>query len=67
MAVEACPTGHNWGRVAQRSSHDFRLVPVIYVKPFVKWQKNDAAIAKPCCGRTCIALPGKAPSTRRAS
>lgn len=30
---------------ASHSSHDVRLVPPIYVKPFVKRQKNDAADA----------------------
>jgi len=45
VAMEACATSHYWGRVAQRSGHDVRLVPPIYVKPFVKRQKNDAADA----------------------
>ena len=29
--------------------HDVRLVPPIYVKPFVKRQKNDAADAEAIC------------------
>ena len=29
--------------------HDVRLVPPIYVKPFVKQQKNDAADAEAIC------------------
>lgn len=45
VAMEACATSHYWGRVAQQSGHDVRLVPPIYVKPFVKRQKNDAADA----------------------
>lgn len=36
VAMEACATSHYWGRVAQSSGHDVRLVPPIYVKPFVK-------------------------------
>ncbi|MFG1379699.1 IS110 family transposase [Xanthobacter autotrophicus] len=36
---------HYWGRVAQGLGHDVRLVPPIYVKPFAKRQKNDAADA----------------------
>jgi transposase len=43
--MEACATSHYWGRVAQGLGHDVRLVPPIYVKPFVKRQKNDAADA----------------------
>ncbi|SEF38998.1 Transposase [Methylobacterium sp. 190mf] len=31
------------GRVAQASGHEVRLVPAVYVKPFVKRQKNDRA------------------------
>lgn len=45
VAMEACASSHYWGRVAQRSGHDVRRVPPIYVKPFVKRQKNDAADA----------------------
>lgn len=45
VAMEACATSHYWGRVAQSSGHDVRLIPPIYVKPFVKRQKNDAADA----------------------
>lgn len=43
--MEACATSHYWGRVAQRSGHDVRLIPPIYMKPFVKRQKHDAAVA----------------------
>jgi len=43
--MEACATSHYWGRVAQGLGHNVRLVPPIYVKPFVKRQKNDAADA----------------------
>ena len=45
VAMEACATSHYWGRLAQSLGHDVRLVPPIYVKPFVKRQKNDAADA----------------------
>lgn len=45
VAMEACATSHYWGRIAQSGGHDVRLVPPIYVKPFVKRQKNDAADA----------------------
>ena len=45
VAMEACATSHYWGRVARGLGHDVRLVPPIYVKPFVRRQKNDAANA----------------------
>ena len=45
VAMEACATSHYWGRLAQGLGHEVRLIPPIYVKPFVKRQKNDAADA----------------------
>jgi hypothetical protein len=45
VAMEACATSHFWGRFAGAEGHDVRLIPPIYVKPFVKRQKNDAADA----------------------
>jgi len=45
VAMEACATSHFWGRVAEAHGHEVRLIPPIYVKPFVKRQKNDAADA----------------------
>ena len=46
VAMEACATSHHWGRVAQTHGHEVRLVPAVYVKPFVKRQKNDRADAE---------------------
>jgi transposase len=46
VAMEACATAHVWGRWIRELGHDVRLVPPIYVKPFVKRQKNDAADAE---------------------
>ena len=45
VAMEACATSHYWGRFAQSMRHDVRLIPPIYVKPFVRRQKYDAADA----------------------
>lgn len=42
VAMEACATGHHWGREIQALGHEVRLIPPIYVKPFVRRQKNDA-------------------------
>lgn len=46
VAMEACGTAHEWGRAIGELGHMVRLVPPLYVKPFVKRQKNDAADAE---------------------
>ena len=46
VAMEACASAHYWGREILKLGHEVRLVPPIYVKPFVKRQKNDAADAE---------------------
>ena len=46
VAMEACATSHGWGREVEQLGHTVRLIPPIYVKPFVKRQKNDAADAE---------------------
>lgn len=46
VAMEACASAHFWGRRIQALGHEVRLLPPIYVKPFVKRQKNDAADAE---------------------
>jgi transposase len=46
VAMEACGTAHYWGRELAGHGHDVRLIPPVYVKPFVKRQKNDAADAE---------------------
>ena len=46
VGMEACATAHGWGREIEKLGHTVRLIPPIYVKPFVKRQKNDAADAE---------------------
>lgn len=46
VAMEACATSHFWGRFVESLGHEVRLIPPIYVKPFVKRQKNDAATGR---------------------
>jgi hypothetical protein len=48
IAVEACATVHGWGREFEGVGHGVRLILPIYVKPFVKRQKNDVANAEGC-------------------
>lgn len=49
VAMEACAGSHYWGREIGRLGHHVRLIAPIYVKPFVKRQKNDAADAEAIC------------------
>ena len=40
--MEACGGAHHLGREFQKKGHTVGLLPPVYVKPFVKRQKNDA-------------------------
>lgn len=46
VAMEACATAHSWGRQIAELGHKVKLIAPIYVKPFVKRQKNDVADAE---------------------
>jgi transposase len=46
VAMEACATAHYWAREISELGHEVRLIPPVYVKPFVKRQKNDVADAE---------------------
>ena len=46
VAMEASASAHYWAREIMMIGHETRLVPPIYVKPFVKRHKNDAADAE---------------------
>jgi transposase len=49
VAMEACGSAHHWGRAIEALGHEVRLIAPIYVKPFVRRQKNDAADAEAIC------------------
>lgn len=46
FAMEACATAHYWARELRRLGHEVRLISPVFVKPFVKRQKTDAADAE---------------------
>ncbi len=49
VGMEACSTGHYWVRELTRLGHEVRLIPPVYVKPYVKRGKSDAADAAAIC------------------
>jgi transposase len=49
VGLEACGGSHYWARQIAALGHDVRLIPPIYVKPFVKRGKTDAADAGAIC------------------
>jgi transposase len=46
VAMEACGTAHHWGREVGKLGHAVRLIASVFVRPFVKRQKTDAADAE---------------------
>ena len=49
VGIEACASSHHWSRELKALGHTVRLMPPVYVKPYVKRQKNDAADAEAIC------------------
>jgi transposase len=49
VGMEACGSAHYWARELQAMGHEVHLIPPIYVKPYVKRGKNDAADAAAIC------------------
>ena len=49
IGIEACASSHHWSRELQALGHTVRLMPPVYVKPYVKRQKNDATDAEAIC------------------
>src|SRR5437868_958090 len=46
VGMEACATAHHWARELIKLGHTAKLIPPIYVKPYVKRGKTDAADAE---------------------
>ena len=49
VVMEACASAHYWGREIGKLGHEVKLVPPVYVKPYVKRHKNDEADAEAIC------------------
>ena len=49
IGMEACGTSHYWARELTKMGHNVRLIPPMYVKPYVKRGKSDAADAEAIC------------------
>ena len=46
VGIEACGSSHYSAREIEKLGHEVKLMPVVYVKPYVKRGKNDAAGAE---------------------
>ena len=60
--MEAGASAHYWGREILQLGHEVKLVPPIYVKPFVKWQKKEKSEGKKT-GQPPKPLPEPIPDT----
>jgi transposase len=49
VGIEACGTSHHWGRELIKLGHNVKLIPPVYVKPYVKRGKSDAVDAAAIC------------------
>lgn len=49
VGMEACSSAHYWGSELRALGHGVKLMPPIYVKPYVKRGKSDAADAEAIC------------------
>ena len=49
VGIEACGTSHYWARELLKLGHEVRLMPPVYVKPYVKRGKCDATDAAAIC------------------
>lgn len=49
VGMEACSASHFWARELGRLGFNVKLMPPVYVKPYLKRGKNDAADAEAIC------------------
>ena len=53
VGMEACLSAHFVSRTLRALGHEPRIIPAIYVKPFMKGQKNDYNDAAASTPRRC--------------
>lgn len=58
LVMEACGSANYWAREMVGLGHEVKLIAPQYVRPFVKWQKNDMADAE------AIVIAAQRPETR---
>lgn len=49
IGMESCSSAYHWARELTALGHDVRLIPPMYVKPYVKRGKSDAIDAEAIC------------------
>lgn len=49
VGIEAFGTSHHWARELTKLGHNVKLIPPVYVKPYVKRGKSDAVDAAVIC------------------
>jgi len=49
IGMESCSSAHHWARELTALGHEVRLIPPMYVKPYVKRGKSDAIDAAAIC------------------
>jgi len=49
VGIEACGTSHHWARELIKLGHNVKLIPPVYVKPYVKRGKSDAVDVGAIC------------------
>ena len=49
IGMEACGSSHYWTRELSKLGHNIRLIAPVYVKPYLKRGKSDAADAEAIC------------------
>jgi transposase len=49
IGMESCSSAHHWARELTALGHKVRLIPPMYVKPYVKRGKSDAIDAEAIC------------------
>jgi transposase len=55
VGMEACLSAHFVSRALRQLGHEPRIIPAIYVKPFVKGQKNDYTMPRRVAERSSTA------------